>query len=54
MRLPKLKPSTTSIPLRLPVTLLERVKVAATNAMFLSVPDQDMARRKDGNALMIE
>jgi predicted DNA binding CopG/RHH family protein len=28
-RLPNLKPSTTSISLRLPVTLLERIKVAA-------------------------
>jgi predicted DNA binding CopG/RHH family protein len=29
VRLPNLKPSTTSISLRLPVTLLERIKVAA-------------------------
>jgi predicted DNA binding CopG/RHH family protein len=28
-RLPNLKPSTTSISLRLPVTLLERIKIAA-------------------------
>jgi hypothetical protein len=32
---------------RLPVTLLERIKVAANKAMFPSVPNQDMARRKD-------
>ena len=29
MRLPNLKPSTQSISLRLPVTLLERIKIAA-------------------------
>jgi predicted DNA binding CopG/RHH family protein len=29
VRFPKLRPSTTAIPLRLPVTLLERIKVAA-------------------------
>ena len=29
VRLPNLKPSTTAISLRLPVTLLERIKVAA-------------------------
>ena len=29
VRLPNLKPSTTSISLRLPVTLLERIKIAA-------------------------
>jgi predicted DNA binding CopG/RHH family protein len=29
VRLPKLRPSTTSISLRLPVSLLERIKVAA-------------------------
>ena len=38
VRLPNLKPSTTSISLRLPVTLLERIKVAAcTHLSFLLV-----------------
>ena len=54
VRLPNLKPSTTSISLRLPVTLLERIKVAANTRCSLSVPDQVMARRKDGNALTID
>ena len=31
VRLPNLKPSTTAISLRLPVPLLERIKVAANN-----------------------
>ena len=34
VRLPNLKPSTTSISLRLPVTLLERIKVAANKRDF--------------------
>lgn len=51
-RLPNLKPSTTSISLRLPVTLLERIKVAANKRdVALSIADQNVASRKDGNAL---
>ena len=32
VRMPNLRPSTTSISLRLPVSLLERIKMAATSA----------------------
>ena len=41
MRLPNLKPSTTSISLRLPVTLLERIKVAANKR---DVPYQSLIK----------
>jgi CopG antitoxin of type II toxin-antitoxin system len=34
VRFPNLKPSTTAIALRLPVTLLERIKVATNKGMF--------------------
>ena len=40
-RLPNLKPSTTSISLRLPVTLLERIKVAANKR---DVPYQSLIK----------
>ena len=40
-RLPSLKPSTTSISLRLPVTLLERIKVAANKR---DVPYQSLIK----------
>jgi predicted DNA binding CopG/RHH family protein len=40
-RLPKLKPSTTSISLRLPVTLLDRIKVAANKR---DVPYQSLIK----------
>jgi hypothetical protein len=44
VRLPNLKPSTTSISLRLPVTLLDRIKVAAKQARrSQSILDQDLA-----------
>ncbi len=49
MRFPNLKPSTTSISLRLPLALLERIKVAANKRdVSLSILDQDLACRKDG------
>jgi predicted DNA binding CopG/RHH family protein len=41
VRLPNLKPSTTSISLRLPVTLLERIKVAANKR---DVPYQSLIK----------
>ena len=41
VRLPSLKPSTTSISLRLPVTLLERIKVAANKR---DVPYQSLIK----------
>ena len=41
VRLPNLKPSTTAISLRLPVTLLERIKVAANKR---DVPYQSRLR----------
>ena len=41
VRLPKLKPSTESISLRLPVTLLERIKVAANKR---DVPYQSLIK----------
>ena len=41
MRLPNHKPSTTSISLRLPVTLLERIKVAANKR---DVPYQSLIK----------
>ena len=41
MRFPKLKPSTTAISLRLPVTLLERIKVAANKR---DVPYQSLIK----------
>jgi len=41
VRLPNLKPSTTSISLRLPVTLLERFKVAANKR---DVPYQSLIK----------
>ena len=41
MRLPNLKPSTTSISLRLPVTLLERIKIAANKC---DVPYQSLIK----------
>lgn len=41
VRLPNLKPSTTSIYLRLPVTLLERIKVAANKR---DVPCQSLIK----------
>jgi hypothetical protein len=34
VRMPNLQPSTTAISLRLPVSLLEQIKIAATSAMF--------------------
>jgi predicted DNA binding CopG/RHH family protein len=39
--LPNLKPTTTAISLRLPVTLLERIKVAANKR---HVPDQSLIK----------
>jgi predicted DNA binding CopG/RHH family protein len=45
VRLPNLKPSTTSSSLRLPATLLEHIKVAANNR---DVPYQSLI---NGNAL---
>ncbi|MGA6943831.1 MAG: BrnA antitoxin family protein [Pseudolabrys sp.] len=52
LRFPNLKPSTTAISLRLPVTLLERIKVAANKR---DVPYQSLIKcRKDGNAMTIE
>jgi len=49
-RLPNLKPSTTSISLRLPVTLLDRIKVAANKR---DVPYQSLIKtwlaEKTGN-----
>src|ERR1017187_1135501 len=54
VRLPTLKPSTESISLRLPVTLLERIKVAANKR---DVPYQSLIKtwlaEKNGNALTI-
>jgi predicted DNA binding CopG/RHH family protein len=41
VRLPNLKPSTTAISLRLPVTLLERIKVAANRR---DVPYQSLIK----------
>jgi predicted DNA binding CopG/RHH family protein len=41
VRLPNLKPSTTSISLRLPVTLLEKIKVAANKR---DVPYQSLIK----------
>ena len=41
VRLPKLKPSTTSISLRLPVTLLDQIKVAANKR---DVPYQSLIK----------
>jgi predicted DNA binding CopG/RHH family protein len=41
VRLPNVKPSTTSISLRLPVTLLERIKVAANKR---DVPYQSLIK----------
>ena len=41
MRFPNLKPSTTAISLRLPVTLLERIKVAANKR---DVPYQSLIK----------
>ena len=41
MRLPNLKPSTTAISLRLPVTLLERIKIAANKR---DVPYQSLIK----------
>ena len=41
MRLPNLKPSTTAISLRLPVTLLERIKIAANKQ---DVPYQSLIK----------
>jgi predicted DNA binding CopG/RHH family protein len=41
VRLPNLKPSTTSISLRLPVTLLERIKIAANKR---DVPYQSLIK----------
>ena len=41
VRLPNLKPSTTAISLRLPVTLLERIKVAANKR---DVPYQSLIK----------
>jgi predicted DNA binding CopG/RHH family protein len=41
VRIPNLKPSTTSISLRLPVTLLERIKVAANKR---DVPYQSLIK----------
>jgi predicted DNA binding CopG/RHH family protein len=50
VRLPNLKPSTTSISLRLPVTLLDRIKVAANKR---DVPYQSLIKtwlaEKTGN-----
>jgi len=53
VRFPNLKPSTTAISLRLPVTLLERIKVEQAGCS-LSVSDQDLACRKDGDTMTIE
>jgi len=48
VRLPNLKPSTTSISLRLPVALLERIKIAANRQdVPYSVLDQDVACGED-------
>ena len=41
MRLPNLKPSTIAISLRLPITLLERIKVAANKR---DVPYQSLIK----------
>jgi predicted DNA binding CopG/RHH family protein len=41
VRLPKLKPSTASISLRLPITLLERIKIAANKR---DVPYQSLIK----------
>lgn len=50
VRLPNLKPSTTAISLRLPVSLLDRIKVAANK---LDVPYQSLIKtwlaEKTGN-----
>ncbi len=50
MRLPNLKPSTTAISLRLPVSLLDRIKVAANKG---DVPYQSLIKtwltEKTGN-----
>jgi hypothetical protein len=50
-RFPNLKPSTRAISLRLPVTLLERIKVAANRRRPLSVADQDVAFREGRHVL---
>ena len=50
-RFPNLKPSTLAISLRLPLTLLERIKVAANRRRPLSVADQNVAFREAGRVL---
>jgi len=55
VRFPNLKPSTTAISLRLPVTLLERIKVAANKR---DVPYQSLIKawlaEKNGNTMTLE
>ena len=52
VRLPNLKPSTTSISLRLPVTPSSAYQGCRQQARCsLSIPDKNMARRKDRNTL---
>jgi len=53
VRFPNLKPSTIAISFRLPVTLLA-LRLPLTSGMFLSVTDEDLACRKDGNTMTIE
>ena len=50
MRLPNLKPSTTAISLRLPVPLLERIKVAANkrDVPYQSLIKTWLAEKVDG------
>ena len=46
-RFPNLKPSTTAISIRLPLGLLEQIKIATSEAV--SVADQDVLAEKVGN-----
>jgi predicted DNA binding CopG/RHH family protein len=49
VRLPNLRPSTRSISLRLPVSLLERIKIAANNVPYQSLAPGSLLARLSGN-----
>jgi hypothetical protein len=51
-RFPNLKPSTTAISIRLPLGLLEQIKIAANSVMCLISRDQGVAGREGGVAAL--
>jgi hypothetical protein len=48
VRFPNLKPSTTAISIRLPLGLLEQIKIAANKRDAISVADQDVVGGEGG------